>query len=129
MRRSRPLRTVLLSGHTIATAGWFDLLAVQLIRPQYRLTSYLIESAIIAVVTGVWLALGTAIGLIRYWWVVGKLCGTVALLTSGVLTLQGCSLPGVRPVGLAVLGLLVWLSVARPGGKTPYGQRMVRRRT
>ena len=117
MRRSRPLRFILIAWHITAGAGWFALLAAQVIVPWQDLKIYLLETVTVAVVTGLWLALGSRIGLFRYWWVIGKLLGTVGLLVLGGLALRGHVVPYSRWVGLIVLWLLVWLSVARPGGR------------
>lgn len=127
MRRSRPLRSILIAWHITTAAGWFALLAVQVIVPWQDLKIYLLETVAIAVVTGLWLALGSRIGLFRHWWMIGKLLGTMGLLTLGGLTLRGHTVPYGRWAGLMTLWLLVWLSVARPVGKTPYGRRVAHR--
>lgn len=127
MRRSKPLRMMLLAWHITAAAGWFALLAVQVITPWRDLKVYLLETVAITIGTGFWLALGSQLGLFKYWWLVVKQVGVLGLLTVGGLTLAGHPVPYGRWAGLMVLWALVWLSVARPGGRTSYGQKVARR--
>lgn len=118
---------LLLTWHITAAAGWFALIAVQVITPWRDLKIYLIETAAITVGTGVWMALGSQLGLFRFWWLVVKQVGVLGLLTVGGLTLAGHPVPYARWAALAVLWALVWMSVAKPGGRTGYGQRVSRR--
>ena len=124
MRLSRPLHTVILTWHIIAAAGWFALVAAQIVLPQQDLRRYLVGAAAVALVTGIMLALASQIGLIRYWWVVAKLVGTSLLAALGLASLAGWSIPWAPCVGLVVLWGLVWLSVARPWRRTPHGRAM-----
>jgi uncharacterized membrane protein SirB2 len=118
---------MLLAWHITASAGWFALLATQVITPWQDLRVYLVETATIALGTGVWLALGSQQGLFRYWWLVCKQLGVLILLVLGGTALRGVTIPYARWAGLAVLWAIVWLSVARPGGRTPHGRAIGRR--
>lgn len=118
---------MLLAWHITAAAGWFALLAVQVITPWQDLRIYLVETAGIAVGTGIWLALVSQIGLYRYWWIVAKEIGVLVLLAVGCAALKGIVIPYARWAGLMLLWALIWLSVARPGGRTTHGRTIGRR--
>lgn len=122
MRRARPLRAVLLTWHITAAAGWFTLLAVQIIVPWQDLKVYLAETAVIAMGTGLLLALTSPLGLFKHWWIIGKLIGSLVLINLGALALRGYTVPAARWVGLVTLWILVWLSVTRSGGRTAHGR-------
>lgn len=89
-------------------------------------------------VTGVVSSLGTPWGLLRYWWVVVKLAGTVVATAVLVMHLQPIAMMAAAPLGAdmgktpaqlavaagAALGALVFmtaLSVYKPRGLTRYG--------
>jgi hypothetical protein len=118
--RARALRPVALAGHIITGVGWLWALA-------YGSRTDAVWLATVAIGTGFFLALASPLGLVRYWWLVGKLAGSLVLVTLGVLALRGYLAPGARLAGCGVLCGLVWLSVARPGGKTPHGRSVTRR--
>jgi hypothetical protein len=82
--------------------------------------------------TGVVLGLGTRYGLVRYWWVVAKIAIAAAVVVTDALltgrmahllvtTDQGPgALIGPAVPHLVVLGVATWLSVFKPGGRTPW---------
>jgi hypothetical protein len=127
MRLPRPVRSVMLAWHITAAAGWLALLAAAVAFPWYDFDGLLLVDVSIALSTGLLLATLSPMGLARQWWIVGKLAGSALLLAAGALALRNWYLPWSRPAGLAVLWVLVWLSVARPWGKTPYGKVVTRR--
>lgn len=123
MRLNWPLRAVLLACHITGTVSWFAFLAGQLVLPWIPFEGLLLGAASIALPTGVLLAMTSPLGFVRYWWLSAKLAGSLAVGGLGAWAVHtGRALPYSRPAGLAVLGLCIWLSVARPWGKTPYGQ-------
>lgn len=126
MRLPRPLRGVLLTWHITGSVSWFAFLVGQVWLPWFPFEGLLIIAASIAVPTGVLLALTSQIGFIRYRWVVAKLVGTVAVLAIAALSLCGHAAPYSRLVAVAVLWGLIWLSTARPGGRTAYGRVVIR---
>lgn len=105
----------------------------------------IVPLALLGLVTGIISSLFTKWGLFRYYWVLIKLVVTVAAMLIGQQHAQattrlagvaektvalGSTLFGVRSEmvttaagGLAVLLLLTILSVYKPRGLTPYGQR------
>lgn len=127
MRLPRPVHNVLLTWHITAAVGWFALVAVQLVAPRNDVRVYLVASAATALTTGLVLALASQIGLGRHWWVLAKLLGSAFVGGLGVASLAGYQIPDAAYGGLLGLWALVWLSVARPWGKTPYGREMARR--
>lgn len=127
MRLPRLLHTIVLTWHILAAAGWFALVAVQLIAPRAELRVYLISAAGVALASGLILALASQVGLLKHWWVLAKLLGSAAVGGLGVASLAGYQIPDAAYGGLLGLWALVWLSVARPWGKTPYGYEMARR--
>lgn len=118
MRLSRPLRAVVLTWHITGAGSWFAFLAGQVWLPWFPFEGLLIVAASIAVPTGVLLAITSPLGLVRYWWMVAKLVGTLALLAAGTLAVYGHLVPYSRLAGVGVLWVLTWLSAARPWGKT-----------
>ncbi|WP_410872390.1 PDR/VanB family oxidoreductase [Nocardia sp. A7] len=100
----------------------------------------LVYSANTAAFTGLILAAVTAWGYFHYWWVCVKFVLTLGQLYIGIFILssamhetvaatgQGADGPAVAlaATGAAmagVLGFQVWLSVAKPWGRTPWGER------
>lgn len=97
-------------------------------------------SAMIAALTGFGLATVTAWGFFHHWWVSAKFVLTTAQLAAGTLVLgqalpevvvaaragsDGAALPVAIGLGFVAggLALQVWLSVAKPGGRTPRGRK------
>lgn len=126
MRMSRPLHNVILAAHIMAAASWPVLLVLQVDMYWENFQGYLLIVASVTVGTGTILAAFTPMGFVRYRWMVTKLVGTAALVTTGALALQGIQLPFSRLAGLTVLWGLIWLSVARPGGKVGRPRRRAR---
>lgn len=124
MRLSRPLRAVLLAWHITGSVSWFAFLAGQIWLPWFPFEGLLIVAASIAVPTGILLAMTSPLGFARYWWLSWKLTGSLLVGGLGAWTVYtGRAVPYSRTAGLLVLWGCIWLSVARPWGKTPYGQR------
>lgn len=122
MQLPRPLRSVLLAWHITGSVSWFAFLAGQVWLPWIPFGGLLIVAVSVAVPTGVLLALTSQIGIIRYRWVVAKLVGTVAILAAGALSVCGHVVPYSRLAAVGMLWGIIWLSAARPWGKTRYGQ-------
>lgn len=97
-------------------------------------------AALIAAFTGFGLSAVTSWGYFHHWWVSAKFVLTLGQLAVGSLVLAqalpdvvtaaragtaGPVAPVVVGLGLVAAGLAlqVWLSVAKPGGRTPRGQR------
>lgn len=96
-------------------------------------------SAMIAALTGLGLSTVTAWGHFHHWWVSTKFVLTTVQIAVGTIVL-GQALPGVvlsaragvdglavpAAIGLGLvaggLALQVWLSIAKPGGRTPLGR-------
>ena len=106
--------------------------------------SVLVPLALISLLTGSVISLGTRWGVIRHWWVVVSLVLTVVavialLIESRVITESAAiaatptttverllALPPTLPHsvgGLLVLLVIQWLNVYKPQGLTPYGWR------
>lgn len=103
-------------------------------------------SALIAAFTGFGLAAVTTWGYFHHWWVSTKFVLTTAQLAVGTLVLaqalptvvaaartgtDGAAVPVAIGLGLVAggLALQVWLSVTKPGGRTPRGQKAQSRLT
>ncbi|MFI7480832.1 DUF2269 domain-containing protein [Kocuria sp. M1R5S2] len=160
------LRRAALLAHVAASVGWFGAVLVVLalalvgvlgqdplsVRGAYPLMelvarSVLVPLAVLSLVTGLVMSLGTAWGLFRHWWVLFKLALTVLatlLLLTYLPALElmartagnaGAGLDAVRNVspvlhaGAALLVLLaaMVLAVFKPRGLTQYGWRKGRR--
>lgn len=106
-------------------------------------TWVVIPAAFGALVTGVVLSVFTSWGLVRHWWVLVKLVVTVLTIASstlgiGVQVELAVAVDGLPPhpgwvIALAVVNLagfvvMTWLSVSKPRGLTPWGQRQRRDR-
>jgi hypothetical protein len=151
MRLIRPWRNMLLTVHIATAAGAIGadlgLLAMGMavlsgtdpaaIYPAAHLvaSSVMAPLAIAAVVTGLWLGLGTSWGVLRYWWTAIKLVISVALATALILVLipslaasadaalSGTAFADARRVLLAVTPIVatslllvnVVLAVFKPG--------------
>jgi hypothetical protein len=96
-------------------------------------------SAMIAALTGFGLATVTAWGYFHHWWVSVKFVLTLAQIAAGTLVIgqalptvvvaaragtDGAAVPAAIGLGLVAggLALQVWLSVAKPGGRTSRGR-------
>ena len=101
-------------------------------------------SAMIAALTGLGLSTVTAWGHFHHWWVSTKVVLTTAQIAVGTLVLaqalpevvlsaragaDGVAVPAAVGLGFVAggLALQVWLSVAKPGGRTPLGRKTQRR--
>lgn len=126
MRLPRPLRGVLLTWHITGSVSWFAFLVGQVWLPWFPFEGLLIIAASIAVPTGVLLALTSQIGFIRQRWVVAKLVGTLIILSAGVLSMCGHTVPYSRLAAVGALWGIIWLSATRPWGKTAYGRSVGR---
>ena len=159
-----PLRNIALTTHVSLSVGWLGAvlaylaLAVTAITTMQEETfraaypmmetigwSVLVPLSVGALLTGLVQSLGTDWGLFRHYWIVAKLCVTVAATTVLLLHMPAvdrlshmaseASAPrttlGALPFqdllhavgGLAVLITVTALSVYKPWGKTPYGKR------
>lgn len=96
-------------------------------------------SAMIAALTGFGLATVTSWGYFHHWWVSTRFVLTLAQIAAGTLVIgqalptvtdaaragaDGAALPAAIGLGFVAGGLAfqVWLSVAKPGGRTPRGR-------
>jgi hypothetical protein len=94
-----------------------------------------VPAGLTATVTGALLSLGTRYGLVRYWWVIGKiLIAAAVLITEGTLTgalahaaavnhTSEPALYGITAAHVLVLVLATVLSVFKPAGRTPWTRR------
>ncbi|MEV5986514.1 DUF2269 domain-containing protein [Streptomyces sp. NPDC052051] len=106
-RMSRRARTILTVVHVVSSVGWLGLMLCLLtlgvtallsddgttVRTAYRGMNMLgdtliIPIALLALVTGLWLALGTRWGLFRYYWVLTKFWLTLAAAAASVFELR-----------------------------------------
>lgn len=154
------LRKFLLTLHVMSSLGWAGAVAIFVVLDIAALTgtdpqlgrvlwlalqaaiwSLLVPLAFASLLTGVVLALGTAWGLFRHYWVLFKLALTLiatvvlVLYTQTVSTvvgmaadpaMSGMDLPSAllhTGGGLAVLLLTTVLAIYKPRGMTRYGQR------
>ena len=166
MRLSPSLRKAILTLHITASGGWIGgviaylcLVITALVRPTMPLIQAvwsamdliawygLAPLAILTVITGVGLALGTKWGLFQHYWVlislVMTMVATIILLTQlpqirAMATLAAAGsiiFPQQRlwgqllhaGVGLLVLLIIQVLNVYKPRGITPYGWKKQRR--
>jgi hypothetical protein len=93
-----------------------------------------IPIGLVAALTGLVLGLGTAHGVVRYWWLVAKLAITVAVVVTDAVVIHRLALEATRmghastPVShgavahVVVLAIATVLSVFKPGGRTPWGR-------
>lgn len=151
-------RRVLLSGHIVVSVGWIGAAAAYLalsvaatngevvtIRAAWigmALIGWfiIVPAAVLTLVTGVWLSLGTAWGLLRHYWVVIALVLTVLSavvlllhmpdVTAGMAVARAGDDPAVvalggdvvhPALGSAVLLVVAVLNVHKPRGLTRYG--------
>jgi hypothetical protein len=143
----RRVHKALLTTHVLSAVGWFgaaimvaftgivgsandELALYELIRTSLWLT---VPLGLTAAVTGVALSLTTHWGLVRYWWVVLKELGTVAVIATDVLivgpemahaldTRTVTALPGPVIAHCVVLALATVLSVVKPRPRTPFAR-------
>nr|WP_052479269.1 PDR/VanB family oxidoreductase [Kibdelosporangium sp. MJ126-NF4] len=158
---SQRTRKLALALHVVFSVGWIGISASMVVlalvglnttHPGVRVGSYnalmtLDETimgifALVSLITGVWLGLGTPFGLIRYWWVVAKqvLFGLVMIgafgfthiwviggldeaLATGGITSGGVALVFGAPTLMALLTAAAVISVYKPWGRTPRGKR------
>jgi hypothetical protein len=141
-----------LTAHVLASVGWFGIAVLvafcglaaaaaddpSLIAALYRTmetTPWLsIPTGLMAIATGTLLGLGTAFGLVRYWWVVAKITIAVAVVvTDAVLVrvvthdavVSGTAAPplyGSTIAHVVVLAVATTLSVFKPRGRTPWAR-------
>jgi hypothetical protein len=154
------LRKFLLTLHVMSSLGWAGAVAVFVVIDIAALTgsdpqlgrvlwlalqaavwSLLVPLAFASLLTGVVLALGTAWGLFRHYWVLFKLVLTLiatvvlVLYTQTISTVAGMAVdPAMSSMdfptallhtggGLVVLVLTTVLAIYKPRGMTRYGQR------
>jgi len=150
-----PARTVALILHVLASAAWFgiavsvviitttaattadesfahDLYRVLAASPRVSVTA-----GLLGIATGAVLGLGTQWGLIRHWWVVGKILlavivvGTDAVIISAVASdalATGRPAPplfGATSAHAVLLVIATALAVIKPRGLTPWGRRVL----
>jgi hypothetical protein len=157
----RPWRKAILMIHILVSVGWFGITAAilvlsiaalglddaTLVREAYQFHELLISTiirpaAIMTVVSGLSLALGTPWGLIKHYWPPAKLIVAIATIALTIpnsprwigYAIAHASTPGAALstvqrdlVAMAVfhliaLGLATWLSIYKPGGLTPVGR-------
>lgn len=125
---SRLTRVGVTTAHIAASLGWLALVVVVVVHPAWRVSvAVLVPTVALSLGTGLVLALGTPYGLVRYWWILAKLCASVALVVAGSAALatgahwSGTPLVVARWVLVVVLFALVCLSVAKPRARTPWG--------
>jgi hypothetical protein len=145
-RLGRRLHKTLLVTHVLTAVGWFgvaitvaflgivgsttdELATYEIIRSTLWLS---VPLGLGAATTGVALSLTTRWGLVRYWWVVLKELGTVAVIATDVLiigpemshaidTATPTALPGPVFAHCVVLALATILSIVKPRARTPLG--------
>ncbi|MFF0446085.1 DUF2269 domain-containing protein [Streptomyces sp. NPDC004609] len=157
----RPLRRAVLVVHVSASAGWLGLtlgllaLATAAIttdsgtmteaaaRSMKVFTDWLVlPLAVLTLLSGLTLALGTAWGLMRHRWVVTKFCITLVTLTASVFALRpgvdhavqtvasGAPLPSATDlvmgpiVSFSAYLFMTVISVLKPWGPTRRGRRL-----
>lgn len=133
--------------HVVASAGWWGAVAAFLALAvagmqgdpagacrAMALTGWaaIVPVAGLSSLSGLWLSLGTPWRLLRHWWIVFKLIVTLpcsALLLLHLQALGDCDrgTPAQMAVdaGLALVALMIplALSIYKPRGATPLGQR------
>jgi hypothetical protein len=147
-RLGRRLHKALLATHVLTAVGWFgvavmvafcsvvgsadnEIALYEVIRTSLWLT---VPLGLAAATTGVALSLTTRWGLARYWWVVLKELGTVAVIATDVLivgpemaeavdTSTAAALPGPVFAHCVVLALATILSIAKPRARTPLARQ------
>jgi hypothetical protein len=152
-RLGRRARKVALTAHVLMSVGWFGIAVVVLVGAVAAMTTgdasltralhrflelapwVSIPAGVLAAATGVVLSLGTRYGLVRFWWVVIKIAITVAVVVTDAVVIErmaqqavvtGSSPGPLRDGAIAhvvVLVLATVLSVFKPFGRTPRGQR------
>lgn len=125
------LRRALLAAHVLVGVGWFGIVAAKLVLEIAAATAHEPDvaragllfmtaldrvafppAALATLVTGVILAVGTAWGLFRHWWIVAKLVLTVGVVVTGVALVGGWTAqalaatprPGMAPASGEALG-------------------------
>jgi hypothetical protein len=133
-RLSPRLRKWIVAAHTLVGVGWFGVTVAKLVLDVVAATtsdlsvaraSFVFASAfdgavfppvsLATLITGIVLAVGTAWGLVRHWWIVVKLALTVGAIVTGVAfvgawTEQGLVAPDAE-LGAVSLRLIAWASV------------------
>lgn len=127
-RLPRLARVGVTTVHIAASLGWLALVMAVVVHPAWQVSvAVLVPTVALSVGTGLVLALGTPYGLVRYWWILAKLCASVALVVAGSAVLaagghwSGTWVAVARWAGAVVLSALVLLSVAKPRARTPWG--------
>lgn len=105
--------------------------------------TYYFPLSLLALLSGLWLSLGTRWGLLRHWWVATKLVLTLALFAGGNLAVipaftavgaaaargatdDGAMFVGAMTAGMTLLLVLTMLSVFKPGGRIRARERSTR---
>ncbi len=152
-RLRRHPHKIALTAHILTAVGWFGIaIAVAfcaiasaltndetLSRALYRTLETLpwlsIPTGVTAVGTGALLGLGTAYGLVRYWWVVTKIVIAIAVILTDALivvvvahdaAVTGQAQPplyGGTIAHVVALAVATVLSVFKPWGRTPWASR------
>ncbi|WP_249336665.1 DUF2269 family protein [Sporosarcina sp. Marseille-Q4063] len=158
------LRKFALTAHITSSVGWFGAVVGFLVLVVATLTEgdakavhaawiameligwyAIVPLAILSLLTGLVMSLGTKWGLLKHYWVLFKLLLTVLATTVLLLNMQTVSFQANvaketgsaefdvlwsellhAGVGLLVLFVIIILSVYKPRGMTPFGQRKER---
>lgn len=137
-RLPRATRATLIAIHSVGSSAWLGVLLVLGISNLAELRSHtvngvldgltgaylvwvLVPTVALVLATGLILAAYSPWGLVRHWWLIGKL-GLTAILTCYGLAvmLAAVHTPHDRLTAAAVLGTATVLSVVKPWGRTPF---------
>lgn len=108
--------------HHHGTDGMLDGLAGALI------AWVLVPAVALVLCTGLLLAARSSWGLVRHWWMLGKLIIAAALTVYGLAAmLNAVHAPHDRLAAAGALGAAIVLSVVKPWGRTPFAPLRHRR--
>ncbi len=161
-RLRRPARTALLTLHVIVSVGWNGVAFAQLAlastaaadanlrHATYELMHVIdrtldIPLALLTLITGIVMSVGTKWGLLRHWWIVAKLTITVVAVISGgavvrtlIVSADHATRGATTTAPTQTFALIVCacamnvlfitatvLSTAKPWGRTPRGNREI----
>ncbi|MCL9793700.1 hypothetical protein [Frankia sp. AgKG'84/4] len=161
-RLRRPARTALLTLHVIVSVGWNGVAFAQLAlastaaadanlrHAAYELMHVIdrtldIPLALLTLITGIVMSVGTKWGLLRHWWIVAKLAITVVAVISGgavvrtlIVSADHATRGATTAAPTQAIALIVCacamnvlfitatvLSTAKPWGRTPRGTREI----